>query len=407
MKRLLSITLVLLCLLLSTTAMAITEEEIVENMDASMPSYEQMLYVCGKLEYFDSETMNPPRLTLVPDGDRYRIDCEYTPEYYISYFYNNRFHKITDETTQLQIKIRFDDGEWVSSLYGPLGEMFTPTINFDSIPTAPQTFTILKCAPVRDDFEDVSDAPYHDIIEERNGYYYIDFTKHTMEVQLSILHYFDENPYTMPVTRTTKLMQLTTETLPTNLPIPVVDRASVSTKENTLSFRVAPDATVDALVRLGHECYVLCRYNFNDKPSQKTTRIAYPTSTYTIVDLPKLKYTDDGKDVFISEYAFFDATTNITSEWVTVETGIREEQDALIQSPHISEPEPTESKCNLCKAACGHPLGMCIWLFIPVCIFGCSTIISGCWIMIGAITRRKNTCKEKSTCPSKNSKTPK
>lgn len=397
MKKILSF-LMAFVLLLSccTCAFALTEEEqeIDFMVDKSDSTFSQMIQAAAYMGYFGSKSMNAPKLQLVNADGQYRVECTYIPEYYVSYFMNNSYHKITDETMTVYVKLRIDGREWVDSLYGPLGEIFTSQKSFDYIITEPTTFTIIDLSKFR---SDLTKGPYSDIIEVKDGNYFIDLTKHTIEVYLYVVYKENGNEYEMPITPSTKLLELTEDTIPTSLPQPSVDRLVVSAAENTMSCRVAQDPIITGLRQLGHDCYVLFRYKLNGGKTSEIQKVSCTNDAYTKFSLGKLKLLKDktlSENKFVAEFAYYDETTDTTSQWISFDAVITEESDRLAVI-HAPNPDVTpKHPCGLCQACPAQPMGMCLWMFVGMTVFAVVSIVLAVVVFLDYKKRTPNTEKQ-------------
>lgn len=397
MKKILSF-LMAFVLLLScfTCAFALTEEEqeIDFMVDKSGSTFRQMVQAAAHLDYFDSDSMNAPKLQLVNTDGQYKVECTYIPEYYVSYFMNNSYHTITDETMTVYVKLRIDGGEWVDSLYGPLCTIFTSQKSFDYIVTEPTTFTIIDLSKFR---PDLTEGPYVDIIEVKDGNYFIDLTKHTIEVRLLVVYTADDGTHEMPMTASTKLLELTEDAIPSTLPQPNVDRLVVSTAENTISCRVAQDPIITGLRQLGHDCYVLFRYKLNGEETSEIQKVSCTNDAYTKFSLGKLKLLKDKKlseNKFVAEFAYYDETTDTTSQWISFDAVITEESDRLAVFPAQKPDVTPKHPCGLCQACPAQPMGMCLWMFVGMTVFAVASIVLAVVVFLDYKKRTPNTEKQ-------------
>lgn len=397
MKKILSF-LMAFVLLLScfTCAFALTEEEqeIDFMVDKSGSTFRQMVQAAAHLDYFDSDSMNAPKLQLVNTDGQYKVECTYIPEYYVSYFMNNSYHTITDETMTVYVKLRIDGGEWVDSLYGPLCAIFTSQKSFDYIVTEPTTFTIIDLSKFR---PDLTEGPYVDIIEVKDDNYFIDLTKHTIEVRLHVVYTADDGNHEMPMTPSTKLLELTEDTIPSTLPQPNVDRLVVSAAENAMSCRVAQDPIITGLRQLGHDCYVLFRYKLNGGKTSEIQKVSCTNDAYTKFSLGKLKLLKDktlSENKFVAEFAYYDETTDTTSQWISFDAVITEESDRLAVI-HAPNPDVTpKHPCGLCQACPAQPMGMCLWMFVGMTVFAVVSIVLAVVVFLDYKKRTPNTEKQ-------------
>jgi hypothetical protein len=359
-----------------------------------------MIQAAEYMGYLDSDSMNAPKLQLVNTDGQYKVECTYIPEYYVSYFMNNSYHTITDETMTVYVKLRIDGGEWVGSLYGPLCAIFTRQKSFDYIVTEPTTFTIIDLSKFR---PDLTEGPYVDIIEVKDGNYFIDLTKHTLEVRLCVGYWVQNDEtelidmYEMPITPSTKLFELTENTAPTSLPQPSVDRLVVSAAENAMSCRVAQDPIITGLRQLGHDCYVLFRYKLNGEETSEIQKVSCTNDAYTKFSLGKLKLLKDktlSENKFVAEFAYYDETTDTTSQWISFDAVITEESDRLAVFPAQKPDVTPKHPCGLCQACPAQPMGMCLWMFVGMTVFAVASIVLAVVVFLDYKKRTPNTEKQ-------------
>ena len=414
MRKLLSLILAILTMSLCLVPAYATTDEELESIFAEQPDWDdfhKMTFAAGYMGYITDDVMNPLILTVQDSGEGYKIEATYVPEFYVDYFYNNPYYTIQpDDYTIMQIDIRIDEGQWLSETgtWGAISRLFTTYQTFPGILNEETTFTLLDLSDVPEELED---GPYFDILEFVDGKYTIDLTKHTIEVRHTIIYNNNENRMhqmlTSPVVRAIKLTQ---GQMPQTLNMPVVQRTVISKQNNTLSFKLTPDAEIRELQQMGHECYLLVQYTFNNK-TYSVNPIAITDEIYHITPIEKLKWIDSDKQTesqnnsVTVQYAYKDNTTNISSEWVSCKAFVQETPDKATVDNYFQNPDkmPPQLICGLCHK-CSHPLNICMWLLIPGTTLLLGSITG---FILFAVKNTKYTNKENNRCQSKNSKTPK
>ena len=374
-----------------------------ENIFAEHPDwdgFDKMMFTVGYEGHIREDVMNPLVLSIHENEDGYRIDATYNPEYYVGYFYSNQYYTPTaDDYTEIRIDMRIDGGAWLSEdeLWGAITQITNLKHRFDGFLNEQVTFTILDTNSIN---EDLLGGPYCDILEKRDGTYTIDLTKHTIEVRHTVIYRNDSTgtSYPMPVTPIVRALKMTEETIPTQLPIPSVERTVVSKQNNTMSFRLTPSIEIQELQKLSHSCRLLVQYTVQGKtydvdPIDLTDALYYTIELHNIKWIEKGKETEKLNNEVSVKFAYRDETQNLTSEWIELESFVQDTPDKATIDDYfdVIPDEPDVPTCGLCKK-CSRPLNVCIWFLIP----GCALMLLAVTGVIICIIKRKhnNTNKE-------------
>ena len=398
MKRIISILLVICMLFIcSISAFALTDEEqkVDSLIDKTQPAPLQMIEAAEKLGYLSPNATNPIKTYVYQKDGFYYVDVTYTPSYYLTYFHNNPYYALNADSDYISLfaDVRIDNMKWTHET-GTEG-MFQKCINnihqisFDT--SKEYTFTLLS--PQKID-NSIPKGPYEDAFEEKDGMYYLDLSKHTLDIKLYIDPFFikEECRYRFPAAPVSTIKVLA-ENDDVQLPIPTVQRTVISKKYNTISLCIAPNNIIDGLNSLKHDMYIKLEYTV----SNETIAIDIPYSNeyfYTITTDNTQWANIESQDIDI-KCAFYDKTSDVISGWYNGKAILQEfpdratienwepgkddnkpqkiiedvRQSALINlDDDIKTKNDSDNKCNICKKCPIQPLGICLWLFIGVAI---------------------------------------
>lgn len=390
MKRIISLFLVILLLstFISTTAFADLAEYIFVVNNVAIDEYSCPAPI---LEYKETD-----------DGGY--IICKYRPDAV------NRFltAPTTQENsaapkkwhTQLTIDFKFDNGSWVSEL-GYLdnasSDIFTTEHVYQTPIKEPITFVLAdfrQYNPLND-----PDNVYTHILEEDNGTYTINWNKHKIEVRILTTITFGYDSFPLPYSPSATLGDIIND--PSNppsaitLPTPNLTNLVVNSDNHFISYQLFEDSDVNALIASNHDITTLVKYSINDSFTSDTQTINLTENIYTAVAMPNNVTTGD---TIVVEVAYFDATTNTTSNWAKYTTTVQSETQSEIHPEFIMPPlqgedaelvieMQSEHKCGLCGCCAYQPLSICLWMW--GCMGVSAILIVACIISIIIDVRKK------------------
>lgn len=405
MKRIISILLVICMLFIcSISAFALTDEEqkVDSLIDKTQPAYMQMLEAAARLRYTIYDATNPVKTNVYQKDGFYYVDVAYTPSYYFTYFNNNSYYTLDPNTDYIKLfaDIRIDGESWTKEM-----DIYESNIqcinNTHTIPfNTNKEFVFNLLSPQK--IEGELNNPYKHLFEEKNGFYHLDLSKHTLELRLFVDCVLgpDGNEYHLPQSPVSVITAVTEDNVPTQLPIPDVQRATASQKYNTMSFRVTPHSVIDGLKKLSHDMHLKVEYTLHNN----TYNVEFPCSDeyFYVINLGNIEWItnneitkDNNNDIEI-KCAFYDKTTDTTSDWyvgdvvvqdlpdrATIENWEPGKDDApsKVPSNNVStsinekKTQKSDKSCNLCGICPVQPLGICLWLFIGIAVCFVAAII--------------------------------
>ena len=412
MKRLYTLLLImtmLFSLMIPVHAAQITDEPLVEASEEDITRFWELMEEASMMDYLSSENISAPNLTVHHTDTEYYITNTYYPSSIVEFITQKDPELAKKLVMWISYDIRFDDSDWLFSgnadaeMYGQFSQIFTETVTYDSLITEPVTHKIFDLSKYDETLEL---GPFGDCITVKDGNAYIDFTQHTIEIKQSCIIYCGTYPRATPYSQASALHELTSDTVPTELPAPVINNLMPGKEMQQISFKLQGDAVMSGLTNLGHECYLELRYKIGDNAWTSFKPYYINPATFTVIDEPALKdatpYSMQNEgDAFVIELRYYDKTTELRSEVASFSAHIHKigNSHSSVNLPGMSDNTLEVETCAIC-GTCNRPLGVCIRFFIPACV--CAGIA-----IIALVIFLVNVRKDKKSCQSKNSKTPK
>lgn len=406
MKRLLCFVLVIMCLFSCITVFA-NEDDLDQFINdfigADAPASQKMMLAASRLGYTDENSTNAPVLSLKETDTGYELWCTYKPEKLFSYIWNNKYYTPTaHDKMYFEIKMSINDGEPLGDLWGPICTMFSHRVYIDSVPTNTVSFIVFQTSKVDEEMNS-NDGPYADIIEIKDGHYYLDLEKHKITFTMCPFFVFEDELYGTTWTPEVNFKHITADKLPNTMPLPQADRVMMSTSAQHISMRITPHYEVLAMQKAGHDCQILMRYTLNNKTSKIYQQAYNSVEPFTVFNIGNTKLNDQENTLTV-ELAYLNATTGVQSDWTSIEAWIQQEPDS--QLPSTTPNDDTQAlQCGLCGRCPVQPMGICLWMVIAASVTCITAIVIGIMPLVKKAQKSNN--KEKPACQSKNLKTPK
>lgn len=409
MKRIFSF--ICACLLLCTCTLTGFADETIESQPNTIPSEPNLnentgpnandiLWMIAQHIPIDDTTIPTPSIRVNTSNGSMQVLCTTQPDNATIFALHDFAQEYgegympTSWQTSYRIDWRFDNNAWFSEGAGiddALADVLCYEMDSDTPVTQSTQFCLFDLSQYHP--EDYTSNSLAAIVEQNDAGYFIDFTKHTLEVRVKITWCLLGDAIEFPYSRPTLYY---VPQVDTPLPTPVIDHATISTNTSTLSFRLAGDSTIKLLMQDEQAFELHFKYTINDV-SYDTIALPVNMDTYYT---HQLNVTDLNLETVAQlQVAYYNPNTNEMSPWNTVNLTMQEEENAsvIVQPNHPEQSFETRSECVICHH-CKTPLNICIYM-LALSTAG----VIGSIICILLICIHKH--KEKQTCLSKNSKT--